>query len=184
MMNRTTEGLESVEVRSIQPPSIVLDELFELTGWLPEDAAAHRRFALDPDAARFFGWTLSQARSAPDSHYAEVIRRFHREWQEGIRYSLAIRHRVHGEAVGSVEIRPAGGMVDVSFMVQAEWRGRGLAPSALQAMLAWAKGELGVRRARLACRVDNGASRRVAQKCGFAFKGREGDELQFGLDLE
>jgi hypothetical protein len=52
----------------------------------PEDAAAHRVFALDPDAARFFGWTVEQAMSQPDSHYDEVIKRFIREWAEGRRY--------------------------------------------------------------------------------------------------
>jgi hypothetical protein len=53
----------------------------------PEDAAAHRVFALDPDAARFFGWTVEQAMSQPDSHYDEVIKRFIREWAEGRRSS-------------------------------------------------------------------------------------------------
>jgi hypothetical protein len=77
--------------RGVESPVIALDEFFCLGGWLPRDAAAHRRFALDPDAARFFAWTSEEAASAPDSHYHEVIARFAREWQEGTRFSLAIR---------------------------------------------------------------------------------------------
>lgn len=170
-------------MRPSESPFIVLDEVFALTGWLPEDAAAHRRFALDLDAARFFGWTVAEARSAPDSHYEEVVRRFDREWREGTRYSWAIRRRSNGEAVGSVELRPTGDRADVSFMVVAELRGQGLAPRALKAMLSWGARQLGLRQARLSCRVDNNASRRVAEKCAFAFVCRRGDELHFRLDL-
>jgi RimJ/RimL family protein N-acetyltransferase len=46
-------------------------------------------------------------------------------------------------------------------------------------MLAWAARELPVRRALLACHVDNTASRRVAARSGFTELGRDGDELRF-----
>jgi hypothetical protein len=68
--------------REVESPVIVLDEFFRLDEWLPKNAAAHRRFALDSDAARFFGWTIEQAEAAPDSQYDEVIARFAREWHE------------------------------------------------------------------------------------------------------
>ena len=54
--------------RAVESPVIVLDEFFCLDQWRAEDTAAHRRFALDPEAARFFGWTVQQAASAPDAH--------------------------------------------------------------------------------------------------------------------
>ena len=128
--------------REVDSPVIALDELFRLDEWLPKDAAAHRRFALDPDAARFFGWTLEQAASAPDSHYHKVIARFAREWHEGTRFSLAIRRCSDGEAVGSVELRPTGSEADVSYMVAPELRGQGLASRALVALIAWGTHEL------------------------------------------
>jgi hypothetical protein len=43
-----------VRRRKVASPVIVLDEFFRLDEWSPADAAAHRRFALDSDAARFF----------------------------------------------------------------------------------------------------------------------------------
>lgn len=106
--------------RGIESPVIPLDEFFRLDEWLPSDAAAHRRFALDPDAARFFGWTVEQAASAPDSHYDEVIARFAREWHKGTRFSIAIRRCSDGEAVGLVELGPTGSEADVSYMVAPE----------------------------------------------------------------
>jgi RimJ/RimL family protein N-acetyltransferase len=165
--------------RRAAPPVIALDDLFVLDRWLPRDAAAHRRFALDPDAARFFGWTVDQARSAPDSHYDEVIIRFAREWHAGTCFSLAIRRRSDGEAVGSVELRPSGREADVSYLVAPELRGQGLASRALEALIAWGTRELELQRVNLACHVDNTGSRRVAEKCGFILVCREGDELRF-----
>jgi RimJ/RimL family protein N-acetyltransferase len=86
-----------------------------------------------------------------------------------------------GSTVGNGQ--PVGNQPDVSFMVAAELRGRGLAPRALQATLAWGARELGLRQVSLRCYVDNTASRRVAEKCGFIFVGRQGDELHFRRDL-
>lgn len=166
----------------VESPVIVLDDSFRLDEWLPKDAAAHRRFALDADAARFFGWTIEQAESAPDSHYDEVIARCAREWHEGTRFSLAIRRRSDGEAVGSVELRPMGNEAGVSYMVAPELRGRGLASRALLAMIAWGTRELGLLSFNLACQFDNTPSQRVAGKCGFLFVCREGEELRFRRD--
>ncbi|MDX6482748.1 MAG: hypothetical protein QOE95_519, partial [Gaiellaceae bacterium] len=38
---------------SAEPPFIPLDEFFALDQHRPQDAAAHRRFGVDPDTARF-----------------------------------------------------------------------------------------------------------------------------------
>jgi RimJ/RimL family protein N-acetyltransferase len=164
---------------SIEPPFIVLDELFTLDGHRPQDAQAHRRFAIDPEAARFLGWTVEQAQSQPDSHYDAVVDWFAREWDDGTRFSLVIRRRLDGEAVGTVEVRPKGDHADVSYLVATEARGQGLAPRALDALLDWAAREMRIRRAEIGCHVDNTASRRVAEKCGFEFVERQGDELRF-----
>jgi RimJ/RimL family protein N-acetyltransferase len=118
---------------SHKPPRIVLDDLFVLDGPRMEDAAAHRRFALDPDAARFFGWTVGQARSAPDSHYVEGMREFIRGWETGARLSLAIRRISDGQAVGTVELWPSssGDEANLSYFVVPELRGQGLASRAV-----------------------------------------------------
>jgi RimJ/RimL family protein N-acetyltransferase len=168
-------------------PVIVLDDVFVLDPARSEDAPADRRFALDPDAARFFGWTVEQACAQADSHYEEGIRRSAREWRDGTCFSLTIRRRSNGEPVGSVQLRPrpeSHGDVDVAYMVAPELRGRGIAPTAVEAMLAWGAQELGLRRAHIGCHVDNLASRRVAEKCGFELVTGDGDELRFRRDIE
>ncbi len=166
----------------IEPPRLELSNGFVLDAWTSADAAAHRRFALDPDAARFFGWTVADAEAAPDEHYRDVVRRFGREWADGTRLSLAIRERAGG-AVGAVELRPRGEEAEVSYLVDPAYRGRGLATVALDAFLDWGTSELGLRRALLTCHVDNAASRRVAERCGFSLVGEGGDELRYRRDL-
>jgi RimJ/RimL family protein N-acetyltransferase len=165
------------------PPRIPLDDAFVLDAWRIEDAAAHRAFAEDADAARFLGWTVEEARAQPDSHYASVVRRFQDEWAAGSRLSAAIRSVDTGEAVGAVELRPAGDGAEVSYLVAPRLRGQAIAPRALQALLGWARRELRLRHAFLTCHVENVASQRVARKCGFTLIAKRGEELRFGRDL-
>jgi len=143
----------------------------------PEDAAAHRVFALDPDAARFFGWTVEQAMSQPDSHYDEVTKRFIREWKEGRAFIFTIRDRKSGTPVGSVEIRLSD--ANVSYVVAPELRGQGLATRAVEALLKWCDDALALDHVNLTCHAENIASRRVAEKCRFVLVSQEGDELGF-----
>jgi RimJ/RimL family protein N-acetyltransferase len=168
-----------------EPPLIAVDPAFVLDRWRPGDGAALRRFDLDPDTARFFGYTVEQARAMPGSHYDgdERARGSLRAWQEGTELNLAIRRRSDGEAVGWVELRPRGDHANVSYDVTAELRGQGIASRALQAFLAWAAPHIGLRRAHLVCHIDNLASRRVAEKCGFVLLGQQGEEYQFRRDL-
>ena len=167
------------------PPRIVLDADFVLDRPRAEDIPAHRRFALDPEAARFLGWTVDQARSAPDSHYAEVVGRFIRGWETGARFAMTIRRKSSGEAEGMVELRPrpTDDEADVSYLIAPELRGQGLASRAVSALLAWGASELGLLKATIECDVENTASQRVAEKCGFVFVGRYGDQLRFQRDF-
>src|SRR4051812_4564886 len=160
-------------------PTIQLDHEFVLDGWTAADGGSHRVFAEDAAAARFFGWTVEEARAQPDAHYIGVVQRFQEDWASGSRLSLAIRRVTTGEAVGAVELRPVDDAVEVSYLVAPAFRGQALAPRALGALLDWATHELSVSRASLNCDVENVASRRVAEKCGFTLTKRTGDELLF-----
>jgi RimJ/RimL family protein N-acetyltransferase len=165
------------------PPTLQLANGFVLDGWREGDAAAHRRFSVDPDAARFLGGTVAEAEQAPDEHYADVVRRLREEWRVGTRLSLAIREHAASVAIGAVELRPRGEEAEVSYLVEPASRGRGLASLALDALLGWARDELGLRRAVLTCHIENVASQRVAARCGFRFASRTGDELRYARSL-
>lgn len=168
-----------------EPPLIVVGGSLVLDRWRTADGPALRRFDLDPDTARFFGYSVDQAAAVPDSHYDGDMRAQGnlRAWREGRELNLAIRRSSDGEAVGWVELRRSGVQAEVSYNVTAELRGQGIAPRALGALLGWAATQIGLRRAHLSCHVDNAASQRVAEKCGFSYIGQDGDEYKFELDL-
>jgi RimJ/RimL family protein N-acetyltransferase len=132
---------------------IVLDHEYSLEPLRPEDAAAHRRFALDPDAARFLGWIVEQAQAGEAVGMVEL------------------------------RPRPSCDEASVSYLVAPELRSRGLAAAGVEAALEWGRSERGLRRATIACHVDSVASRRVAEKCGFLPAGNVGDDLCFRRDL-
>ena len=56
-------------------------------------------------------------------------------------------------------------------MVAPAARGRGVASAAVRALSAWAFSELKLERLQLSIRPDNVASRRVAEKVGYAYEG-------------
>jgi RimJ/RimL family protein N-acetyltransferase len=168
-----------------EPPTIEVDEFLVLDRSRPHDSATVRRLDADPDAARFFGWTVEQVLTAPASHYDGNRRAEENlaEWREGRRLSLAIRRRSDEVIVGAVELQPAGDRASVSYLVDPLLRRQGIASRALEAYLAWATREIGLRHAFLTCHVDNAASRGVAARCGFEFVERDGDDLRFRRDL-
>ncbi|HEY4346114.1 MAG TPA: GNAT family N-acetyltransferase [Gaiellaceae bacterium] len=184
-MHRLDEAMDS-EWRSREPPTIDVDAFFVLDRCRPHDGAALRRFDLDPATARFFGWTVDQARALSEEHYEGVkcAQERLRAWHDRKKLLLMIRRRSDDAAVGWVELRPkADHAAEVSYMVDADLRGRGLAPRALEAFLSWALLEIELREVRLACHVENAASRRVAEKCNFALIGQEEDEYRFSRTL-
>jgi RimJ/RimL family protein N-acetyltransferase len=130
-----------------EPPLIAVGDSFVLDRWRLTDGPALRRLDLDPDTARFFGYSVEQAAAMPDSHYDGSMRAQGnlRAWREGRELNLALRRTTDGEAIGWVELRLDGEQAEVSYNVAAELRGQGIAPSALSALLTWAATQIGLR---------------------------------------
>jgi RimJ/RimL family protein N-acetyltransferase len=81
--------------------------------------------------------------------------------------------------VGAVELRPSGSEANISYVVAPELRSQGLATRAVEAVLAWASRALALDHVNLVCRVENIASRRVAEKSSFVLVQLAGDELSY-----
>ena len=52
-----------------EPPLIVVGGSHVLDRWRTADGPALRRFDLDPDTARFFGYSVDQAAAMPEGRY-------------------------------------------------------------------------------------------------------------------
>jgi RimJ/RimL family protein N-acetyltransferase len=73
----------------------------------------------------------------------------------------------------------------LGYMLVPGARGRGLATAILRLLTDWAFGELGILRAELIIDVENAASRRVAERCGYVLEGvRRSAHLKAGRRID
>jgi RimJ/RimL family protein N-acetyltransferase len=96
-----------------------------------------------------------------------------------------------GEFVGlglAPQIEPADGEVELGYIVAAHARGRSVASEILRLLTVWAFDELGALRAYLIIDVENRASERVAERCGYQREGvmrsthlKQGQRIDAGL---
>jgi len=63
------------------------------------------------------------------------------------------------------------GTVELGYVVVPEARGRGVATAGLRMLTDWAFRQLGAERLELLISVENGASKRVAEHCGYRYEG-------------
>ncbi|MEU8774143.1 GNAT family N-acetyltransferase [Streptomyces sp. NPDC048606] len=108
------------------------------------------------------------------------VRAQERDRRAGVRFAFAVVERSDGGApgrpVGNVvlkEVAPGRSSAEVGYWTVARARGRGVAPRALEALTIWALDAFradGLVRLELLHQVDNPASCRVAQKCGYGFE--------------
>ncbi|MFI1172567.1 GNAT family N-acetyltransferase [Streptomyces melanogenes] len=99
-------------------------------------------------------------------------------WETGDRFGFAVLEGTPDTArqlVGNVVLKDVAAgepCAEVGYWTAAAARGRGVAPRALEVLTSWAFdtfGADGLERLQLLHQVDNPASCRVAEKCGYAF---------------
>lgn len=123
----------------------------------------------DPDVLRF-----TRVPAPPPPDFAETWFRFYEDGRrEGRREAFAV---VDGdETVVALAVAPqidlAARSAELGYVVLPSFRGRGVATEALRLLTAWAFSELGALRLELLISVDNDASKRVAERCGYVHEG-------------
>lgn len=101
---------------------------------------------------------------------ARYITRRAKEWANDERCSWAVADPTTGELLGEVGLKDldlAGGIAEAYCWTHPAGRGRGVAPTALSAVLRFAFGALGMETVRYKHFESNTASARVAEKLGF-----------------
>ncbi|MFE2295272.1 GNAT family N-acetyltransferase [Streptomyces sp. NPDC059452] len=159
-----TRGTES------GPFTLTADALL-MRPWREEDVPALLEAYDDPVMRQWVWLPVSTPQEAAD--WLESQRE---GWESGTRFSFAVTDTARGgELVGNLTLKRPGpdpGRAEVGYWTAARARGRGVAPRALEALTDWAftafAGE-GLVRLDLLHQVDNVASCRVAEKCGYTF---------------
>jgi RimJ/RimL family protein N-acetyltransferase len=109
----------------------------------------------------------------PDGFASRWVERYEKARREGTRDGFAA---VDGEgrplALALVpEIDAEAAEAELGYIVWPDARGRGVATESLRLLTEWAFRERGIERAYLYISVENGASKRVAERCGYVREG-------------
>lgn len=163
--------------RTAQPRTAVgaATRTLSLRRWLPADAAVLIEISRDPALRHWIGMPVMDMASA-----RRWIQEQQRGWDSGSRLAFAVIESTEAADVvaGHVVLKRRGsseGSDEVGYWTAPQARGRGVAPRALRALTDWAfatYGAAGPRALDLVHQVDNVASCRVAQKCGFELVSR------------
>lgn len=93
-------------------------------------------------------------------------------------YVLGVEHRGSGELIGHVGFSPLDDAVEISFAVGERFRRRGLAVEAIVAGCRWVWSTFGLRSLVAVTAVDNTASQRTLDRCGFEHVGDKDTNFQ------
>ena len=141
-----------------------------LTPFDPSHLAAFAALADDPDVQRFTRFPAS-----PPANFAQTwLRRYEEGRRDGTREAFALLDPAAGEFLGigvAPRIDQPGRTAELGYLVAPAARGRGVATEALRLLTAWGFSEVGALRLELLISVENAASKRVAQRCGYVREG-------------
>lgn len=156
----------------LEAPATATAPALALRPWREADAPALVAVYRDDDALR--RWTSPGPQDEPAA--VRWVRGQQQGWEAGQRYAFAVVEEdgraPGGTLVGHAVLKPEAGSAEVGYWTAAHARGRGVAPRALQALTDWAFTAFTadeVPRLDLMHRIDNTASCRVADKCGYLF---------------
>jgi len=105
-----------------------------------------------------------------------VIRWLNSEWQQRNLFLFGVWEKASGNYTGETYLANADWhvpSVELGYFLVHSSTGKGYATEAARATLRYAFEHLQVSRVDLQCRVDNVASQRVAERCGFRLEGRQ-----------
>jgi RimJ/RimL family protein N-acetyltransferase len=136
-----------------------------------DDVLAIREVYSEPDIRRWMGW---DAELPDDTEARANIARAAKAWEDGTWAVFRIADAASDEVIGGINLRfGEHDTAEISYFLRTSARGRGVATRAVRLVVRWAFERLGIERIELRVHPDNTASRRVAERVGFAREGVE-----------
>ena len=150
------------------PDPPLSDGVVALRAWTPADVRALVEACQDPEISR----RTLVPRPYTEDDARSYLQRVAAGWGAGARASFAIVEAADPDAplgaAGLEAINWDQRAADVGYWLAAAARGRGFATRAVELLVAWAFGPLGLERLELRTNEDNAASHAVARRAGFA----------------
>ena len=141
---------------------------------------------LNTERLTIYTASRDEMREMIDREADDILKTAYREMLQGASdhpdrwewYAIWIIERKDGSMVGDLCFKGLhdDGTAEIGYGISEEYRGRGYATEAVDAMVSWALRRPGVRRVEAETEPDNKASRRVLEKCGFVPTGTTGEE--------
>jgi RimJ/RimL family protein N-acetyltransferase len=105
------------------------------------------------------------------------------DWSSGTHATFSVIHGETGRYAGNIALHGIDTVrrqASVGYRIAPWTRGRGVATAAVNALVAWAFPRYGLGRISLTHAVENTASCRVAEKCGFTLRAVLPENKRFG----
>lgn len=146
------------------------------------DLDAYCDWQSDPAVAEFVSWLpRNRVQSAESLRDAIAQQRA----TPRARYFFAVVDSTSREMLGDVGFTVVErGVGDCGWFIRRKFWGNGYATQAARLMLAVAFDQAGLQRLKASCLLENTASRRVMEKCGFACVGRTPTRLKYSLSRD
>jgi RimJ/RimL family protein N-acetyltransferase len=146
-------------------------ERLVLRGYRLGDFPAFAAMRADPVVMRFIGNEQPRLEEESWASFTGIVG----HWQLMGYGTWAVEEKATRALIGSAGFaekkrpseHPAGGAPEMGWSLARAAHGRGYATEAVHAALAWGRAHLGPRRTVCVINVENTASIRVAEKCGF-----------------
>ena len=164
------DGLDQTgRVAEILPPTVVLTgPRVRLRPFRVADAADIAQSCQDPDIPRF----TFMPNDMTESQASEWVERRLELWSQGL-FSFAITLAPEDRCVGQIGVfvEERFRRAETFYWLDRRVRGQGIVAEALDVVTRWAFDEHDIVRAHLITHLDNPASQRVAQQCGYQREG-------------
>ena len=150
-------------------PTIETDRLI-LRKMTLGDADAVFAYASDPEVTRYVIWDAH--RTIEDSRaFLDLTAR---GYESGADLAWGIVYKGDHRFVGTcgfASLEPEHARAEIGYVISREYRGRGLAPEAVRAMIRFGYERMNLNRIEARCIAENAASARVMQKAGMTYEG-------------
>ena len=157
-----------------------------LRSWRPGEGAKLSE-AVNPSYEHLRRWMPWASFDQSVEESEARVRGFRGEWLLGTNFIMPILDPSEQRVLGGTGFHPRGreveeGITEIGMWIRVEEVGSGLATHVATEMVSWAWAEWPWRRLTWHCDAENHASRRVAEKAGFALEGilREDSEAPDG----
>lgn len=146
------------------------DARIALRPWRAEDVPAIVRACANPEVVQFL---MSLPSPYTEDDARAWLAKLEPQRQAGTSLNMAIADRRTDEPLGLVTARVSNRSrsAEIGYWLAREAWGRGHMTAAVRLLCAWLFDELGLGRIELTTAVENHASQRVAQRCGFQQEG-------------